>query len=378
MTRFLARLATLDTIRIDQLRSRRSFARGLRARVWRELCFVRAVIQHRGLSFLLLFALLAGGGWMFQELEPGENHSLWRSMYFTWSLILGQPPESFPRSTPLQILFFLVPVLGLTVFLEAIVELSLMLRDRRHRERAWCKIMASSMKDHVILVGLGRLGIRTYHLLRKLGCEVVVVERNKDNQFLEDVRRDGAPLFIGDARREAWLEEANVKSARSIVLATTDDLANLEMALDARKLNPGIRVVMRMFDPNMAEKVREGFQIHTAMSAASLAAPAFATAALERSIVSSVVIDDELLITQRWSVQAGGPLERRTVSELIAKYGLGVIERRTSAGERRFFPPSDTLLSAGDEIVVQGPFELLERQPPGLTGTARAAPMTAS
>ena len=52
--------------------------------------------------------------------------------------------------------------------------------------------------------------------------DLVVIERNAGAQFLEDVRRDGSPVLIGDARREAWLEEANVKHARSIIIATTD------------------------------------------------------------------------------------------------------------------------------------------------------------
>jgi voltage-gated potassium channel Kch len=98
-----------------------------------------------------------------------------------------------------------------------------------------------------------------YHLLRELGQRVVVIERDERAQFLEDVRRDGAPLLLGDARREAFLADAGITRARSIVLATDNDIANLEVALDARRLNPTIRVVLRLFDPNMAEKVREGF-----------------------------------------------------------------------------------------------------------------------
>src|SRR5690606_14406489 len=107
----------------------------------------------------------------------------------------------------------------------------LMIRDRKRNEREWCRAMCEALRDHVILVGLGRLGFRTYTLLRRLGVPVVVIERDASNQFLEDVRRDGTPLLIGDARREILLNDANARRARSIILATTDDLANLECAL---------------------------------------------------------------------------------------------------------------------------------------------------
>ncbi|MBI5363853.1 MAG: NAD-binding protein [Planctomycetes bacterium] len=215
------------------------------------------------------------------------------------------------------------------------------------------------MRGHVVLVGLGKLGWRIYSILTRLGHEVVVIERNGECSFLDDVRRDGAAVLIGDARREQWLVDANVKGARSIVIATNDDLANLEIALDARRIHPKVHVVMRMFDPNMAEKVREGFGIQRAFSASAIAAPAFATAALERAIESSIVVDDEIVVSQRWTVEAGGELEGWSVGELATKRALGVIEHRRKDGAKRFFPGPDTRFAAGDELVVQGTLDAL-------------------
>ena len=47
----------------------------------------------------------------------------------------------------------------------------------------------------------------------------------------------------------------------TLVIATNDDLANVEIALDARRLNPHIRVVLRMFDENIANKLRDAFHL---------------------------------------------------------------------------------------------------------------------
>lgn len=320
----------------------------------REWSFALAVLRHRGVSFAILFLVLLLGGVGFQQLEPEEHFTLPRAMFRTWSLIFGEAPDPYPKSVVLQAMFFVMPVLGVTVFLEAIVEISVMLRDRTKGEHAWCRIMTGSMKGHVVLVGLGKLGWRIYTILRDLGHEVVVIERSGECSFLDDVRRDGAPLFLGDARREQWLVDANLKDARSIVIATDDDLANLEIALDARRINPRVHVVMRMFDPDMADKVREGFQIQTALSASAIAAPAFATAALERSIESSVVVDDEIVVTQRWKVAADGELDGLSVGELATRRSIGVLERRARDGARRFFPGPETKLAPGDELVVQG------------------------
>lgn len=333
----------------------------LASRWWREWCFLKVVYAHVRVRVAIIAAVLLAGAWLFRVLEPERRHSFLRAIHCTWCLIFGEPPEEFPQNPVLQGLFFLLPVLGLTVIIEAIVDLAFTLRDRRRSERSWCTMMANSLSNHVVLVGFGKLGFRTYGLLRRLNEPVVVIEKNADCQFLEEVRRDQSPLLIGDARREAVLGDANVAQAKSIILATDDDLANLEVALDARRINPEIRVVLRMFDQNMADKIRDGFNIYTAMSQSAMSAPAFATAALDRAIVSSFMVNDRLIVMQRWSVRAQGPLCGRTVGAIMAEYGFGVLERQSAAGEPQIIPSPDVVLAAGDRLVVQGPYEALLR-----------------
>lgn len=329
-------------------------------RLWREWCFLRVAVRHFRANFVILVGLLVGGGLLFQQLEPEKHHSFSKAMYFTWSLVFGGSPEEFPRHPVLQMLFFLVPLVGLLVILEGLVDFALILRDRQRNERSWCKVMAAELSDHVILVGLGKLGFRTFRLLRQLGRAVVVIERSADNQFLEEVRRDGAPLFIGDARREAFLTDANTAKAQSIILAADDDLANLEIALDARRLNPNIRVVLRMFDQNMADKIRQGFDLQTAMSQSALSAPAFVMAALAGDIVGSLAIDDdEYLVFERWKVQPGDAFCDRAIADVTTAHRVQVIRRRPRGAKPQLMPPPETRLTAGDELLVQGTMDTL-------------------
>lgn len=351
----------MEPLRYDNLRLKTAPRSRWRERIWRESCFVRAVVRQRGASLLAFAGLLAVGTTLFLVLEHEKQHEPVRALHFTFGLVFGQTPPEFPAAWPLRALYFAAPLLGLTVLIEAIVEVSRMIRDRRLNEQEWSLIMASSMKDHVILVGLGRVGIRTFHMLRKLGARVVVLERRGDAMFLDDVRRDGSPVVVGDARREELLEEVGVRDARSIVISTDDDLANLEIALDARKLNPKIRVVMRMFDPNMADKVREGFNIKTVMSVAALAAPTFALAALERGIVDSTIVDDFLVVTKRVHARAGDALCGRTVAEILREHHVGIAELRSSDRVRVLFPPPEATIQADDEVLVQGEYDALER-----------------
>ena len=219
--------------------------------------------------------------------------------------------------------------------------------------------MAQSMSDHIVLVGMGRLGYRTYRLLKRLNQAVVVIERQADDQFLDVVRADGSPLLIADARRDTVLADANVANARSIICATNDDLTNLEVALDARRMNPKIRVVLRMFDQTMADKVREGFNIRTAMSQAALSAPTFAMAAMDASIANTFAVDDELIVMQRWVIRPDSPLHGRSVADLLNDYQFCTVRQQRASGVVRLFPPANVLFEAGDELVVQGSFAAL-------------------
>jgi voltage-gated potassium channel len=352
-------ISRIDTLVCAPLRQRSPHG----SRAWREWCFVRVAFRHFRIRFLLMLVIIVGGGAIFMVLEPQRHPSLIESIYSTWSLVFAQPTESFPQSLTLQVMFFLVPVLGLTVIIEGIIDFALMLRERRRYERSWCTMLANSFSDHIVLVGFGKLGYRVFSVLRKLGEAVVVIERDASNGFLDEIRRDGSPLLIGDARREALLEEANIAKARSIVLATDDDLANLEVALDAQHINPRIRVVLRMFDQNMADKFSEGFKIHLAASPSAIAAPTFATSAVASSIVSSYIVGNQLIAMQRAVIDAEHPMCNRTIGQIMTELGVGIVQHSPagSADQPRFMPPPDTRIKINDEVIVQGPLDVLAR-----------------
>lgn len=346
--------------RIEQLRIPALPRHPADSRLWRELCFGRVLLRNFRFRLLLIVFILIAGTIAFYTLDRTTGGDLLLSLYFTWLLIFGQPPEPLPTySWVLMPLFFLIPILGLLIVIDTIVDFALTVRDRRRAERSWCVTMAQSMSDHIVLVGMGRLGYRTYRLLKRLGQAVVVVESNDDNQFLDVVRQDGAPLLIADARRDAVLKEANVERARSIICATNDDLTNLEVALDARRLNPAVRVILRMFDQTMADKVRDGFNIRIAMSQAALSAPTFAMAAIDASIANTFVVDDELVVTQRWTVKPDGPLTGRTVADVLRDMRFSIVKWQPASGDGRLYPPPEQTLAAGDALMVQGSFDAL-------------------
>jgi voltage-gated potassium channel len=350
------------TPRIEHLRVKRRALGGWRWQLFRERCLLRALARKLRLRILLLVLVLLAGGGVFYLVPNGDSGgSFLDAVYSAFGLVFGDHPPKLPNHWLLGAMHFVLPVLGLGVVLEGIVGIAAVVRDRHLNERAWSTVMAESLSNHVILIGLGKVGYRTYVTLHRLGIPVVIIDFDEKSAFLSDARRDGTPIIIGDARREALLDEAGIKRARAIVIATDNDLANLEVALDARKKRPDIRVVMRMFDQNMADKVHAGFDIRAALSTAALAAPTFAAAAVVENVIATTVIEEQLLVTVRTRVLAGDPWCNRTLAEVADKHRLCVLGHARDGEPLSLLPPSTTKLHANDDLVVQGLYdELLE------------------
>jgi len=116
-----------------------------------------------------------------------------------------------------------------------------------------------------------------------------------------------------------------------------------------------------MFDQNLADKIRDGFNIQIAMSQSMTAAPAFATAAINPAIVNSFAVGATLVVMQRLVVAAGGPFAGKSVGEVMSRWQCGVAEVRDGAGRSRLFPAPDAVLQPGDEVLLQGAFDTLTK-----------------
>ena len=91
---------------------------------------------------------------------------------------------------------------------------------------------------HAVVCGLGNVGFRTVQRLVAAGVPCVAVERREDSPFLDATRRLGVPVLVDDASRLETLAPLRLPTARAVLAVTDDDLANLEVALNARAAQP--------------------------------------------------------------------------------------------------------------------------------------------
>ncbi|MBL8823160.1 MAG: NAD-binding protein [Planctomycetia bacterium] len=145
----------------------------------------------------------------------------------------------------------------------------------RARLRGVLSISRIPESGHVVLCGLGTVGVRVVEALRQEQIPVVVMEKQEGGRFVAAARQRGATVMIADGTLVSTLERAHTGKARALVVATSSDLANVEIALLARELNPKLRVVMRLDDAGLARALRETVQIRLALALPQLVAPAF-------------------------------------------------------------------------------------------------------
>jgi Trk K+ transport system NAD-binding subunit len=116
-------------------------------------------------------------------------------------------------------------------------------------------------RDHVIVVGLGQVGLRLCMLLRECGVPVVGFDADENSETVGLARRLQIPVVIGRGANPAVLRRLSPKSARALVAVTDRDLVNIESALTARSLNPDLRVILRAGDGELADETRSLFRI---------------------------------------------------------------------------------------------------------------------
>lgn len=290
--------------------------------------------------------------------ETQSGLDLGAAAYTVFALLVFESPIPLPASWVTRLVFFAIPIVGILILGQVIIRLGSNLFDRNLRNRS----MASTYTDHTIVCGLGKVSVKVIRWILDLNEEAVVIEQSADNPFIEEVRRWGVPVVIADARRPEVLEGVNIRQAESIVPCTSDDLTNLRIALEARRLMPNLKVVLRMFDVRMAENVRDGFDIHTVFSIPEISAPSFAAAAtrapLDHAFAFGEGEERGILTITTFTLVPESMLVGYTVGQLENEFEVAVIAQNSN-GEFRLHPRDNFTLSAGDQFVASASIEAL-------------------
>ena len=332
-------------------------------RQWKATWRDTLILLNEFRTPLLIFTVaVIGGGLLYWYLallvgEPLQSRS--EAIFTILTAAFLQPSGDFPKHLILQLFHFIMPVIGLIILAQGLADFGSLLFNRRARNKEWEMAVASTMNRHIVLVGLGHLGYRVAQQLYEMGENIAVVEVNPGNHTTIAARDMGIPVIIADARHAGALEGANIKDARTIILASQNDAMNLQIALKARSLNPKIQVVIRIFDEEFAHSLQDQFGF-IALSATEMAAPVFAAAAAGADVTNPISIEGQLLGLARVTISTSSPFVNKTVGYLEDNYHLNIVLIRHDHTSE-MHPTDSRPIHSGDTLAVLGGPQQLSR-----------------
>jgi voltage-gated potassium channel Kch len=127
-------------------------------------------------------------------------------------------------------------------------------------------------RDHVVVVGLGQVGLRLCTQLRNLGIKVIAVERDPRAVNLRLAKAARVPVLIAHAEDRAVLKRLSLHRARALAAMGADDLDNIEVAIAALAVAPDLRVVLRAGEDDVIAETRSLFRIGQVRDVSALTA----------------------------------------------------------------------------------------------------------
>jgi hypothetical protein len=147
-------------------------------------------------------------------------------------------------------------------------------------------------RDHVVVVGLGQVGMRLCLLLRACNIPLVAVESDENAESVGIAKELGLPVVIGRGADPSLMRRLSLHRARAVAAVTSDDLENISVAMTARGIESDIRTVLRVGDGNIANETRSLLALGLVRDVNRLAATFLAAKILGEDAESVVCLHD--------------------------------------------------------------------------------------
>ena len=308
------------------------------------------------LVFVVGIILTGTLGYMFIEDWPWFD-SLYMTVITLATIGYGEVKPLTPggRWFTIGLIFVGVAVFGflITRLTEAVIESGI--RSALGRRKLFKDI--SQLKDHYILCGAGRVGLRVVDELARKGVDFVIIER--DDQVAERLLTSGHLVLIGDAVDETVLEGAQVRRAKSLITAASSDAENVYITLTARGLNPNIYIVARAND-QAAERQLKRAGVNKVVSPVLIGSHRMAQAALSPAVadfLESATMTEELdLNFEQIYIAEDSPLNGVLLKDsgIRSAHEVMVVAITPQGGKMIFNPNGDQELHAGDLLIAIG------------------------
>src|ERR671929_1745710 len=203
-------------------------------------------------------------------------------------------------------------------------------------------------RKYIIIVGAGKVGWNLARELIEKGSEVTLVEANRERYLTVEQELEHNVQY-GDAS-ELWvLERAGISRADMVIAVTGDDEDNILICQVAKEKYLVDRIIARVNNPRNLDHFKL-LGIQPAVSATDLILRLIEHEVPRYGLVHLLDLPEERLEIIELVVSEGSPAAGRRVAEFALPDGSLVISvLRDGSG---FVPNSDTVVEAGDEVLV--------------------------
>ena len=220
-----------------------------------------------------------------------------------------------------------------------------------------------NLRDHIILCGMGRIGLRMAEEFVRAKTPFVVIEQNEES--LEELSSFNIPYLKQDATQEDTLLDAGIKRARGLVTILGEDKDNVFVVLCARSLNPDLYIVARLVEEHNEVHLRKA-GANRIVSPDAIGGTRMASIVLRPSVVEfwdeMERVTGETLRLEEMRVDTYPRLSDRTLGDINIRKRTGalVLAIKSKTAGYQFNPGASTPLHMGDVLIVVGTGEQVD------------------
>ena len=229
------------------------------------------------------------------------------------------------------------------------------------------------LKDHYIVVGYNNIAKELIRFLKDRGFKIVVVLEEEDEKIKRELEIEHIKYFVvGKPYRKSTLYLANIKQAKGLISAYTDEAKNISIIVTARLLRPdreNFEIIGIAKSYETAMKLRELGANHVVVPdhiiAGRIAALIFHPHTfVVANILEKIAFGEESEIDlSEFEILEGSPLEGKTLLDLDLRkrFGVTVVAIKHPDGSLDLNIHGGTTLHGGDVLILLGNPENLER-----------------
>lgn len=319
--------------------------------LWRD---TRTLWREFRRSILMLFIVTLLGGFIYGEryahVGLGEIALLERP-YIMFQLMILETPHEMPHDAFLLAFWYSLPAALVFIIGNGATDFVRLFFNRDPRRNAWKEALVQTYRQHIIVIGAGHVGFRVIKMLRSLDVDVVAIEPDPHEDVEAALVSWDVPLFRGDGRVPALLNQAQIQHASAILVCTGDDHINLDLTLRVRAMNPTVQIIVRMWNDDYNAQIRDFMRVQHVLSSSAISAPVFAGLALGVEIAQQMDVCGITYVTLKLNVSEQSFLVGLRVGEIQKQHSVDVVLHARGT-HSQVQPAHEIVVQAGDTLVL--------------------------